>query len=310
MDRQTQGCGWLALSVMDPWSRAQSRVGTVKANDRVCKDMENVIRATHVNHSLEDLVLSQSRQLLAQGRLIDTKSPNERLKSRDRLQRLFESLQAVLMPGMTLEIGAYTAPFSRKMSQLGIEAHAFEANPYNHRAFAEKLRRRAPQVRYHHLAISDIDGEATFQVLESKRGRTRNKVAGNNSLLLRSSPAFAYESVAVPSMRLDIFLAANGLEGRSFSAWIDVEGALGKVTAGFGTALHSCLSLIVEVEDVRYWQGQMLVHDAMRWFAGQSMVPVARDFEAPRQYNLVYLRKDVLDLPEVGHVIAQYLRDL
>ena len=111
-------------------------------------------------------------------------------------------------------------------------------------------------------------------------------------------------------MRLDSFLAANGLEGRSFSAWIDVEGALGKVTAGFGTALHHCLSLIVEVEDVRYWQGQMLVHDAMRWFAGQSMVPVARDFEAPHQYNLVYLRKDVLDLPEVGHVIAQYLRDL
>lgn len=272
--------------------------------------MATVNRATLEGQIAADLVLLQSRQLLKQGRLIDLDNQTERLKSRDRLQRLFENLQSVLKPTLTLEIGAHAAPFSQLMALRGVEAHAFEANPYNHEAFAGRLQQHAPKVRYHHLAISDRDGEITFEVLESKRGKLRKKVAGNNSLLRRTSPAFAYESLTVPSARLDSFLASNRLEGRSFSAWIDVEGALGKVTAGFGTALQSCLSLIVEVEDVSYWQDQMLVHDVMLYFAGQSMVPVARDFEAPHQYNLVYLRKDILDRPEVDAAISGYLQGL
>jgi FkbM family methyltransferase len=272
--------------------------------------MTTVNRPTGETQSLNDLVLLQGRQLLEQGRLIDTDSKDARLKSRDRLQGFFEGLQTVLKPELTLEIGAHAAPFSQRMSRQGITAHAFEANPYNHAAFAGRLKRRAPKVSYHHLALSDSDGEVTFQVLESRGGKTLKKIAGNNSLLQRNNPAFTYESLTVPSMRLDSFLATNGLEGRSFSAWIDVEGALGKVTAGFGAALRSCLSLIVEVEDASYWQGQMLVHDAMRYFAGQGLVPVARDFEALHQYNLVYLREDILALPGVQAATSTYLQGL
>ena len=131
--------------------------------------------------------------------------------------------------------------------------------------------------------------------------------ATNNSLLPRENPDTDYETVTVPASRLDSFLAGNGLDGRTFSAWIDVEGALGKVTAGFGTALQSCLSLIVEVEEKRFWQGQMLVHDVMEYMDRQGMVPVARDFEYRHQYNLLYLRKDVLARTDVRMVLSHYL---
>jgi FkbM family methyltransferase len=192
------------------------------------------------------------------------------------------------------------------MSRRGAEAHAFEANPHTHGAFLRRLSRRAPSLHYHHLAISDADGEATFQIRLSPSGQPKRKAA-NNSLLPREDPNVEYETVTVPASRLDSFLARNGLAEKSFSAWIDVEGALGKVTAGFGTALKSCLSLLVEVEEKRFWQDQMLVQDVMAYMDGQGMVPVARDFEYRHQYNLVYLRKDVFTRTDVRGVLAQYL---
>ncbi|MCX7287984.1 MAG: FkbM family methyltransferase [Rhodobacterales bacterium] len=291
-----------------------SRVGGWVTLDKTesgnCKGAAAVNMAGETNQSLDELVQLQCQQLVQQGRSINIGRREERLKSRDRLQGFFEDLQAILTPEMTLEIGAHAAPFSQRMSLRGIEAHAFEANPYNHKAFAGRMKRRAPAVKYHHLAMSDTDGHVTFQVKESRGDEPFKKISGNNSLLQRTAPGITYESVTVPSVRLDSFLAANGLEGRSFSAWIDVEGALGMVTAGFGAALRSCLSLIVEVEDHSFWQGQMLVQDAMRYFAGQGLVPIARDFEALHQYNLLYLRKDMADRPDVAAATSRYLQDL
>lgn len=256
----------------------------------------------------DELLHMQDLLLIQQARSLDPSDPDAGHKSRDRLQGFFQEIQSLLRPDMTLEIGAHSAPFSERMASLGFEAYAFEANPYNYKAFAERIQRRAPMVKYRHMAISDVDGEVTFQVKESKGEKAVSKVSGNNSLLVRSDAAFRYESVTVPSRRLESFLREEGVEGRSFSAWIDVEGALGQVTSGFGNALKSCLSLIVEVEEVSYWKGQMLVFDVMRYFAAAGMVPVARDFESRHQYNLVYLRKDVLLRPQLRLALTRYLQ--
>lgn len=246
---------------------------------------------------------------MQQARGVDLTNRADRLKSRDRLQDFFLGLQRLLQPQLTLEIGAHMATFSRRMARFGIEAHAFEANPYNHEAFSVSIRKRSPQVVYNQMAVSDIDGDVTFPIRVSRGGKALNKVAANNSLLPRSDDGNEYENVTVPSVRLETYLAKPSLKGRSFSAWIDVEGALGKVTAGFGSVLRNCQSLIVEVEEARYWQDQMLVLDAMRYFAGQGLVPVARDFESAHQYNLVYLRKDVLARPDVRLALARHLQD-
>jgi len=246
-----------------------------------------------------DVVQWQDLLLLQQARGLDLGQRESRRKSCERLQAFFLELQGILRPPLSLEIGAHKAQYSRWMCRLGGEVHAFEANPHNHAAFAPRIRTRSPAVNYHHMAMSDIDGTVTFQVKVSRDGKKISKVSGSNSLRLVSHPSVEYERVEVPSTRLDTFLRERGLEGREFSAWIDVEGALDKVTAGFGDALGSCLSLIVEVEEVPFWQGQMLRHDAMRYFFGEGLVPVARDFERPHQYNIVYLRRDMLANPKI-----------
>lgn len=256
--------------------------------------------------SQADLIRMQDLVLMQQARLHDLSERSSRRQSAAAVQTLFLDLQTVLQPQVTLEIGALFAQFSQEMSRRGAEAHAFEANPHTHGAFVRRLARRAPAMKYHHLAISDADGEAIFQIRRAASGRPMRK-ATNNSLLPREDPDTDHETVTVPASRLDSFLARNGLAEKSFSAWIDVEGALGKVTAGFGTALKSCLSMIVEVEEKRFWQDQMLVQDVMAYMDGQGMVPVARDFEYRHQYNLVYLRKDIFARTDVRGVLAQYL---
>jgi FkbM family methyltransferase len=253
-----------------------------------------------------DLIRLQDLVLLQQARLHLLSDRVSRRQSAVAVQALFLELQQVLQPEVTFEIGALFAQFSQEMSRRGVEAHAFEANPYSHDSFVRRLARRAPALKYHHMAISDADGEATFQIRRAASGRPKRK-ATNNSLMTRENPETSYETVTVPASRLDSFMAKNGLGGRPFSAWVDVEGALGKVTAGFGDALRSCLSLIVEVEEKRFWQDQMLVHDVMAYLDEQGMVPVARDFEYRHQYNLVYLRKDVFERTEVRMLLEQYL---
>lgn len=256
--------------------------------------------------SRADLVWMQDLVLMQQARLHRVSDRGSRRQSAAAMQTRFRDLQTVLLPDLTLEIGALFAQFSQEMSRRRAEAHAFEANPYTHDALVRRLARRAPALKYHHLAISDADGAATFQIRRAASGRAMRK-ATNISLLTRENPATDYEAVTVPASRLDSFLARNTLEGKQFSAWIDVEGALSKVTAGFGTALRSCLSLVVEVEEKRFWQDQMLVQDMMECMDGQGMVPVARDFEYRHQYNLLYLRKDVFARTDMRMVLSHYL---
>jgi len=246
--------------------------------------------------------------LLQQARHTDLSSRKARRASRDRLQALFHDLQAAIRPDLVLEIGAYDAGFSTRMAKAGVRAIAFEANPYNHRRFGEALARLAPLLSYRHCAISDVDGEVTFEIKTRIDGQDVARDAGNNSLLRRSGEVgdIEYESVTVPSLRLESFLRAEGLSEQSFSAWIDVEGALSKVIGGCGPALRNCQSAIVELEEVPYWDGQMLFHEAIGWFVGQGFLPVARDFESRHQFNAVFVRTERLRQPEVRLVLARH----
>lgn len=252
---------------------------------------------------LHDLVLLQ------QARGVDLASVEARHNSRDRLQALFVQLQKVLVPSFTLEIGAHAANFSQKMSRLGIEAHAFEASPHIHARYVQALAEKAPRLRYHALAVGDVDGSAAFEIKATHRDTPLKRTARTNSLLRRADPLFTYDSTLVASTRLESFLRTNQLEEREFSAWIDVEGAFGKAAAGFGSALQHCLSLIVEVEELAFWEGQMLVREVMACLQGQGLVPVARDFEGQHQYNLLYLRPDLLQRAEVRAELAAYFSE-
>ena len=244
--------------------------------------------------------------LLQQARNYDLNDPAARRRSRDDLQQLFYGLQKPLKPQAVLEVGAYRAEFSVRMARAGIEAHAFEANPYNHRKFADEIAATGYPVSYHNCAMGDRDGEVSFQIKRRVNGTEVSPGARNNSLMRRAGDfgEVEYETVTVPSVTLAGYLATHGLARKTYSAWIDVEGALGLVTAGVGGGLKNCLSLIVEVEETAYWDGQMLYSDAMAAFHRQGFVAVARDFESRFQHNIVFLKAPLLTDPAVRLLLA------
>lgn len=244
--------------------------------------------------------------LLQQARNYDLNDAGSRRKSRDDLQQLFYGLQKALKPQAVLEIGAYRAEFAVRMARAGIEAHAFEANPYNHRKFADEIAATGYPISYRNCAMGDRDGEVAFEIKRRVNGAEVSPGARNNSLMRRASDfgEVEYETVTVPSVTLETYLKRNGLTQKTFSAWIDVEGALGKVMAGFGNGLKHCLSAIVEVEEVAYWDGQILFSEVVEAFHRAGFVPVARDFESRFQYNIVFLKAALLRDPTVRLLLA------
>lgn len=254
-----------------------------------------------------DLALTDL-MLLQQARAYDLGDANARRRSRGDLQQLFYALQKALQPQMVFEIGAYRAEFAVRMARAGTPAHAFEANPYNHRQFADDIAATGYPIQYLHCAVGDQDGEVSFQIKRQVNGVTVDPGARNNSLMRRAKDFgdVQYETVTVPSVTLASYLKQHRLTAKTYSAWIDVEGALGLVLAGAGTALKHCQSLIVEVEEIAYWDGQMLYAEAMAHFADAGFVPVARDFESRFQHNIVFLRPEQLRAPAVRMALAAH----
>ncbi len=248
--------------------------------------------------------------LLHQAEGYNLADADERRQSRNRLQGLFHDLQKAIKPDVTLEIGAFNAGFSTRMAQAGIPSYAFEANPYNFNRFHDSLAKLGLPLTYRNCAVSDVDGEATFEIKTKVNGRSVSPDKGNNSLLKRSEDQgdIEYETVTVPSITLKTFLTQEKLTNHSFSAWIDVEGALSKVIGGAGTALMNCQSLIVELEERPYWQGQMLFDEAILWFTGQGFIPIARDFESRFQFNVVFVKAAQMKVPAVRLLLAQHFQ--
>jgi FkbM family methyltransferase len=268
--------------------------------------MKKPSRAMIDKRIMYDLVLMQ------QAALVKIKDRADRRASRDALQGLFIDLQTAIAPQLTLEIGAMDAAFSRKMAASGITAYAFEANSYNFAKFGPKIAALGLPVHYTHMAICDVDGQVQFQLRKTVDGKDISPIQGNNSLMQRNKAMaeVEYETITVPACKLDTFLTSHDLGKKTFSAWIDVEGALSRVTAGFGAALRHCQSILVELEEISYWDGQMLYADAMDYFIGQGFVPVARDFEARHQFNVLFLAEKQMQSPKVRAALTKYFANL
>jgi FkbM family methyltransferase len=263
-----------------------------------------------VSKSSADMLAMYDVMLLQQAALFKLKDREDRHASRDAVQALFIALQEAIKPDVTLEIGALNAVFSSKMAENGVTAYAFEANSYNFKKFAPKIAATGLPVHYLHRAICEVDGHVDFQVRSVVNGKRKSPIQGNNSLMMRNAAmeSAEYETLSVPASRLDTFLAENGLAGSRYSAWIDVEGALSRVTAGFGSALAGCQSILVEVEEISYWDGQMLYLDAMQYFISQGFVPVVRDFEGRHQFNVLFLAPEQLRNAKVRAVLLGYFQ--
>jgi FkbM family methyltransferase len=236
----------------------------------------------------------------------DVGNESERRRSNEDLISLFYMLQDRIRPELTVEIGAFNAKFSIDMRRRGFRAIALEANPHNFEHFRKDPELASSGVEYLHLAISGTDGFIDFQLQKKVAGVEADPVRGNNSILIRNTDGIEYDVINVPSASLAGFFRNHGLDGKSFSAWIDVEGAMGEVLDGADAALDSCLTLLVEVEQHRFWRDQRLVTHVMDLLIRRNLIPIARDFEYAHQYNMIFVRRELLESAVVRDALALY----
>lgn len=242
--------------------------------------------------------------LMAQARQYDLYKGGRQQSNKD-ITLAFIILNTLLKPEVTYEIGAFEAQFSITIRKLlpQTKVIAFEANPYNFTAW--KNREKPAGIDYLYLAISDHTGESEFYVQKTLQGMPVQPDVGNNSLLQRAKEGVEYEVVKVPASTLEDYAKQNGLENKHFTAWIDVEGASAEVLKGAGELWKSCSALFIEVEEQTYWKDQWLVWDVAEYLMQQGFVPIIRDFEYEHQYNLIFIKKDLLKNPDVRGLLTQ-----
>ena len=213
------------------------------------------------------------------------------------LRGLFLTLGKHLQPALVIEAGAHDAGLSARMRRVAPAAkiRAFEANPHNHAKFTKRYDYAEMGVDYRLCAIADRDGPVTFRVLIEENGQARRRDTGRSSLLARSATVSRYEEVTVPALTLDA--AGRDVDGR-VALWVDVEGAAKQVLSGAEAVLARTDLLMIEVETRPFWDGQWLAADVCAHLLARGLVPVARDFEFPNQFNMLWLSPDALLRPD------------
>jgi len=232
----------------------------------------------------------------------DIQDGADRIRSTKDLALLFFRALEVFQPDLFVEAGAKDGGSSRRARRRlkGARIVAFEANPYTYDRFRE--RNEKADIEYVHLAVSDKPGSVTFNVRMSPDGKP--VADGRGALTKRADYEHGYMEVSVSSTSLDVFFAGD--EFKECALWMDVEGAAQQLFEGAANVLSRTAIAMVEVEDHSFWPGGWLSFDVVRHLHEAGLVPVARDFQAKYQYNIVFVREPLLNNDRFRWFLAKY----
>jgi FkbM family methyltransferase len=221
----------------------------------------------------------------------------------DELVDLFFLIQEEVKPKISIEVGANSAEFSKKIKQdqTDIKSWAFEANPYVHKHYADSLQNAG--VEYINAAITNKIGKTRFLIQEAYLnngewdGKRINRIIGNNSLLIRDQDDVLYSAPKIDCHTLDGFFIDSGIlnSNDTVCMWIDVEGATEQVLSSSNKTLKQADSIFIEVEDFKFWQDQWLAEDVIKFLVSQDFVPIARDYEYEKQNNYIFIKSKLMD---------------
>lgn len=230
-----------------------------------------------------------------------------RYRSGYHLEELYFALLEIAQPGLFVEAGAFDATASRRAAALlpGARVIAAEANPNNHAIWTRQVDFAAQGVDYRQVALADGVSEVSFIL----RSTGDAEVAEDNSILplTGARQVESADAVTVPATTLDALLTEVAA-GVRVAAWVDVEGANREVLTGGATLLGRVDLIKIEVETQEMWSGQWLAVDVLENLLGHGLVPVARDAQAPTQFNLVCVSERVLACPGAAVLIDDFLR--
>ena len=235
-------------------------------------------------------------QMLATACHFDMMDDADRKRSNIALQALFLNFVYFLKPKCFVEVGAFQADASVNVRtrDKSISAIALEANPHNYAAFKDSPKFSELGIDYRHLAASDRTGTVEFYIRNKFQGVERPLVSTDNSILPRSGTDAEYVIARVPSVALADMLGSNEFLATDFCLWIDVEGASREVLTGAAGVLDRVNVVFIEVEEFSYWSNQWLADDVVRFMLDHNFIPVARDFEYVNQYNIVFIKENLI----------------
>lgn len=221
------------------------------------------------------------------------------------LERLLYRVIEEARPDAFVEIGAYEAAFSRDMKTAYPDAEvlAVEANPRVFELF--EGRAAAAGIGYVHKAVGEHPGVASFFIPEIVAG-TRMPFAGRmGSLHQVAARDSELTEVQVEVTTLDAL--AEALPGESLCLWIDVEGAVDQVLRGGRRAVERAKILYCEVESAPFWKDQALADAVMAQATEAGFVPIARDCQKWFQYNVLFVKRELLEIPVYEQLVTRYV---
>jgi len=231
-----------------------------------------------------------------------------RLQQREeRLRILYDALLGAFAPDIVCEVGAFNGDETLRFHGLSPQSqfYLFEANQRNVSQFllGNPALADHPQTTIEHVAVSDEPGELQFHVLEADNVASDWRRAASS--MLKRNDGLPSVAQTVKAITLDSYFEQQLQAGdASFALWIDVEGVLDKVLNGARRVLERTVLLRAEVEWKEVWQGQTLGQDSKDMLeqlgfclVGDSFTPDSAD-----QSDVVYIRKDALNLVESPHV--------
>lgn len=232
-------------------------------------------------------------------------SPVGKQQLQQRFVRYFRWLSREIEPAVIVEIGAHEGSFSRWARETFPQARvlAFEANPHVHAKYAEELARAG--VDYRNQAVGPVTGEIELNLPLEIAGDPRALDSHMASIEIHRDLGESV-TVSVPSVRLDDHLSLTA--DQRVVAWVDVEGANQAVLTSGPGVLDHVDALHIEVERRAMWEDQWLDTDVARHLADHGLVPVARDLQKPRQYNVIYVRASLVERTAVTQRAAGILR--
>lgn len=168
-----------------------------------------------------------------------------------------------------------------------MNALAIEANPTTFKEITPNADGKFAKLN---IGLSDSDGWLNLHIPKNH--------ATDGSSTFKPSKRRDYETTRVQTKKLDDVLDGSIYVEGSFALWVDVEGMQKEVLTGAARVLENdnCKLIKIEVEDECFFSGQAwLANDVYKHLKGLGYELVFRDFEYIGQYNLLFVKGDMLE---------------
>jgi FkbM family methyltransferase len=170
---------------------------------------------------------------------------------------------------------------------LGIKnVYCFEPNP---RLFSE-IKLKYPSFNVYPFAISDYDGEASFNAI---RGDYGLDIQGVSSLKKRTDDLYEgkIDVITVPVLKFSSFIEQNNISHIDLVK-IDVEGLTLEVLQGFGKYLNKTKMIHLEAEHHQYWEGQYLYKDIKQFLRSNFIEIYDSGVSSLNQSDHIWINKN------------------